>query len=478
MKRTLFSLICIFLMEVVPALGNQDTNAPSSNSVETAEKELEHAKMMLETAQKALKNAEEILHKEQSVTSRPLTNTLPTADMSDKTARLIQAEKKMDEYIIPAKFVGNWIEQQNNGNIVSELKITAESIEWKRGNENKAVVVTVYTVEDNNQTIAYDESVITRMSVPTGANIVSGTLNVDTGVRKVTIKAKDNMLIMEKRGVPQERQGMTITPLPEEHQFKKDKRKPAMGMVNDSTRNMSTTVPSDTADADISITRTTPNTVPDSLGEQLAKVKPRYSMTAPIDPNDANQEAVKMLDEGEDLFFNKNRVNEAIILIEGAIQKEPRLVRGYSTIYHYYKAMNNHLEAIRWLKYGAEHNPESPEIWFTLGNAYADEQNHKEALAAFQKALDLGWNNASVYYNMGNSFGRLQLHNDAVEQFKKAVEIDSKHFGAWRGLVISYGKLRNLAKTREALRAMLKNNPPEEDRRWASELLRQLPESE
>jgi len=227
-----------------------------------------------------------------------------------------------------------------------------------------------------------------------------------------------------------------------------------------------------------SSTRGSSASTPGSLAEQFAKLTPLQATTVPVDPADANPEAVKMLDEGEKLFFEQNRLGEGITLIERALQKEPRLVRGYSTVFFYYRARKDYAAAVRWLESGTKQNPDSAPTWFNLGNAYADAGKQEEALVAFQKTLALGWPYASVYFNMGNSLGRLGRHAEAVEQFAKAVQIDSKHFGAWRAMVIAYGKLHNLAKVRETLRAMLDKGPPDEDRRWASDLLRQLPESE
>ena len=77
----------------VPAFSNKDTNAVSHNPVEVADKEMKQAKISLEAAKKSIKDAEEALRKTQAANLRPLTKDLPTADMSDKNAQLIQAAK-------------------------------------------------------------------------------------------------------------------------------------------------------------------------------------------------------------------------------------------------------------------------------------------------------------------------------------------------------------------------------------------------
>jgi peptidyl-prolyl cis-trans isomerase C len=130
--------------------------------------------------------------------------------------------------IIPSKFIGTWLEQLADGTIASELRIAPEKIEWQLEDGEKPLEVTMYAVEDDNDTIAYDETIVTGMSAPTGLNVVSGRLNVMTGTRKVTMRIKDNVLVVEKTGAPQQRQGMTVTPLPEEHQFKASEGKPVL----------------------------------------------------------------------------------------------------------------------------------------------------------------------------------------------------------------------------------------------------------
>ena len=126
---------------------------------------------------------------------------------------LYAAEEKRNGHLIPAKFFGVWVEKGDDGNVLSELTFEAKQIKWKNKNQDKAVVVTLYAVEENGEAILFDERTIIGMHLKTG--------QFDTGIRKVTMKIKDDTLVVEKRGVPQERKGMAITPLPETRLFRK-----------------------------------------------------------------------------------------------------------------------------------------------------------------------------------------------------------------------------------------------------------------
>lgn len=124
---------------------------------------------------------------------------------------LYSAEEKSSVPVIPAKFIGRWIETGNDGKVVGEFKIAPKRIEWIRG--KKSELVENYSIESNGESISFDSPVVVSIALNSG--------EVGIGDRKAKMKVENDTLSVEIKGVPKKMPGMTLTPLPENHRYKK-----------------------------------------------------------------------------------------------------------------------------------------------------------------------------------------------------------------------------------------------------------------
>ena len=130
-----------------------------------------------------------------------------------KITSFLPSEKETVRPLIPAKFIGSWTEKGNDGKVVSELKIETNQIEWTRTDEDKDIVMK-YAIEDGGEMVSFDSKVTYSRSV-LGGKAYKGDV-------RVKMRVKDDTLTVEIGGMKvQEQPGVTVTRLPEEHQYKK-----------------------------------------------------------------------------------------------------------------------------------------------------------------------------------------------------------------------------------------------------------------
>jgi tetratricopeptide (TPR) repeat protein len=107
-----------------------------------------------------------------------------------------------------------------------------------------------------------------------------------------------------------------------------------------------------------------------------------------------------------------------------------------------YARLNRHQEAMEVLQKAIENNPRDPDSWHGLGEIYCALDRHQEAEAAFRKVLELAPDHAFAWNGLGNVYVETGQPNEAITAFQKALQMDQRIAASWLGLGRAFRLLR------------------------------------
>ncbi len=216
---------------------------------------------------------------------------------------------------------------------------------------------------------------------------------------------------------------------------------------------------------------------PEMDKETQERLKSLGYITGGISVSENRRPDPKTMIEVDNLFNDaiiaseSGRLEEARILYEHVIQKQPNFAIGYEyAAYNYYKmgrlqeaigllskAVNSNLrttsllarlglylqeagqldESISILEKAVQQDPNNTEAHNYLGVSYFKSGLIAEALEAFMKALELDRDYAMAMNNLGNGYLDMKDYGAAIEEYKKAIATDPKLASAYNGLGVA-----------------------------------------
>ena len=167
-------------------------------------------------------------------------------------------------------------------------------------------------------------------------------------------------------------------------------------------------------------------------------------------------EGLAMTDEIKDLLikgndaFDQKKFEEALVLYQEIMTKQPEAYPIYRNIGNCYFAMENYDQAeANYLKV-LEKEPKNSESIIAIGNCYSNRGDSATALEWYGKIEADRIDDPVVLYNMGISYYNNGRFEDALKFFVKAVEKQKESPDAIYQMGLAY---LNLQKTAEALAA-------------------------
>ena len=194
-------------------------------------------------------------------------------------------------------------------------------------------------------------------------------------------------------------------------------------------------------------------------------IKYQYEYTNVRYENYIIGEAIKFMNDGIDILLTLDTSNQAIQILEKAVELEPKLSIAYLYLSFYYLQVEHDSQKSKAIIIkGIEHCSGEPYLYFALANAHAFDEEYQQAIINYRKSLELLyfaladsnafneeyqqviilelWNDnvsvSSLFYNLANCLTKVKENKKAIEIYKRAIKFYPNHFKAWKNLIIMY----------------------------------------
>lgn len=162
------------------------------------------------------------------------------------------------------------------------------------------------------------------------------------------------------------------------------------------------------------------------------------------------QEALKRTDDPADVYNllgmeylfmdNLEKAKENFILcLEEDIEDQSAL---YNVVYCF-EFLDQHLDAIAYLKNYINKNPYSEIAWHQKGRLYYNLQDYENAVRAFELATYIDEYFLGAYLEKGKALEKLKRYEEAIESYKQTMELDDPTSYALLRIGKCYEKLGN-----------------------------------
>ncbi|RKX71258.1 hypothetical protein DRP53_02235 [candidate division WOR-3 bacterium] len=146
------------------------------------------------------------------------------------------------------------------------------------------------------------------------------------------------------------------------------------------------------------------------------------SFSEKIDPNDAgahNNLAV--------VYYNKGLYNEAIELLNRALEIDPNFVLAQNNLDIVLKKSGKWHEYIDNLLKEIADDPLNINKRMKLADSYRKIGNHAQAVSEYHRILEIDPNNSRAYYGLGLVYKTIGKNENAIANFKRALEIEPEN---------------------------------------------------
>jgi len=144
----------------------------------------------------------------------------------------------------------------------------------------------------------------------------------------------------------------------------------------------------------------------------------------------------------------QNRLHEAVMVFDKAIQLKPNYAEAYNNKGITLKDLGKHQEALDDYSMAIQLKPDYAEAYNNRGVTLKDLDRHQEALDDYGMAIQLKPDYAEAYNNRGITFKGVDRHQEALENFDAAIRLKHVFAAAYNN---KGGTLRDLGRVQEAL---------------------------
>ncbi len=178
--------------------------------------------------------------------------------------------------------------------------------------------------------------------------------------------------------------------------------------------------------------------------EQTVKLRPNY-------PEAWNN--LGMLDAQE------GHADEAVRNFQQSLSLRPDYAIALANLGNLYRREGKFAEAEKFLSRALELGPDNPEVNYNLGMLYARQDQFDHATKYLERAVSLRPDYPDALNNLGVLFVREQRYPEAEQRFKTCIQVSPNFDQAYLNLARLYVVLNDKEKAREALRALLHQQP-------------------
>ena len=137
-----------------------------------------------------------------------------------------------------------------------------------------------------------------------------------------------------------------------------------------------------------------------------------------------NEAQSKHLYEQANELARQNRFNEALDLLQQALEKNPENGFAYSQQAKIFFSMHDTEKAQTAIRKALAIQPYQPDFLYVDGVIAESESREEEAIAAFEKVTEINPKEADAYYEMGRIFMKRNDRSRALAAFRRASELE------------------------------------------------------
>ena len=190
--------------------------------------------------------------------------------------------------------------------------------------------------------------------------------------------------------------------------------------------------------------------------EQTVKLRPNY-------PEAWNNLGMVAAQEGQP--------GEAIRNFQQSLELKPDYVIALLNLGNFYRRQEAYGEAEKLLSRALELEPDDPEVNYNVGMLYARENQLSRATELMEKAVTLRPDYPDALNNLGVLLVRGQQYYEAKEKFETCIRVAPSYDQAYLNLARVYVILKDNAKARDVLLALLRQQPEHKLAQQALEML-------
>lgn len=150
--------------------------------------------------------------------------------------------------------------------------------------------------------------------------------------------------------------------------------------------------------------------------------------------------------------------HEAINEIKSLIKLNPHEAIPLNVCGVLYKEIQQHDEAISYLKQSLSLKADYPEAYFNLGLTYQEINEINSAIDCYKLAIKINPKYSEAYNNLGNLLKNNDKPKESIVCFKEAIEIEPNFVSAWNNLGNAFSDLGQLSDAVDCYKKALKIN--------------------
>ncbi|MFH2108267.1 MAG: tetratricopeptide repeat protein [Chrysiogenia bacterium] len=167
---------------------------------------------------------------------------------------------------------------------------------------------------------------------------------------------------------------------------------------------------------------------------------------------------VSELEKGN-LLFSAKKFQEAMLVYEDILKKNPDVFIIYKNIGNCYFALEKYDRAVEFYLKLFEKQPKSVEIMNLIGNSYVNAKNMEKAMEWYGKIPFEDIKDADTLYNIGANLTNNNKNDQAVKYFQRAVEVDTDFAEGYYQLGMTFTALNRIPEALEALKKFMELAP-------------------
>jgi len=167
---------------------------------------------------------------------------------------------------------------------------------------------------------------------------------------------------------------------------------------------------------------------------------------------------VSELEKGN-LQFSAKKFQEALLVYEDILKKNPDVFIIYKNIGNCYFALEKYDRAVEFYQKLFEKQPKSAEIMTLIGNSYVNAKNMEKAMEWYGKIPFEEIKDADTLYNIGANLTNNNKNDQALKYFKRAVEVDADFAEGYYQLGMTHTALNQIPEALEALKKFMELAP-------------------
>jgi len=186
-----------------------------------------------------------------------------------------------------------------------------------------------------------------------------------------------------------------------------------------------------------------------------------------------NTKIKKMIDTAIN-HHKKGELNEAQILYQKVLKKEPSNFDAIQLLAIVYSQNKEYKEAINLYKFAIKINPSFPKTYYNIGKTFFELDQFEDALLNYNLAIKYNPNYFEAYNNRGLVLEKFKYYDEALASYDFAIKLKSNYSEAFNNRSLALKQLNRLEESLKSLNTAIQLNPNYIDAKMNKSLLKLL----